>query len=127
MDNEYGLTFPIILHPVENEVGELVVGPAKPGLEDALESSLRIILAYQYGERDFLFEFGTILNSLIGAPNDDMVPEVVSIFVVKAIARWEQRLLEVDGKTEQINEYLTINITGKISGMNRNFNYQIIA
>lgn len=127
MDNEYGLTFPIILHPVENEVGELVVGPAKPGLEDALESSLRIILAYQYGERDFLFEFGTILNSLIGAPNDVMVPEVVSIFVVKAIARWEQRLLEVDGKTEQINEYLTINITGKISGMNRNFNYQIIA
>lgn len=127
MDNEYGLTFPIILHPVENEVGELVVGPAKPGLEDALESSLRIILAYQYGERDFLFEFGTILNSLIGAPNDAMVPEVVSIFVVKAIARWEQRLLEVDGKTEQINEYLTINITGKISGMNRNFNYQIIA
>ena len=115
MDNEYGLMFPIIIESTPGpEPGTSVSGPAKPGLLDAIESSIRIIIAYDMGERNFLFPFGTILRSLIGEPNAPPAKQAISLFVIKAIERWEQRLTEVDSQVEQIHEFVSIEIEGEI-------------
>lgn len=118
MNNEYGLFFPII---IDNGT------PAEPGLEDSIESSIRIILAYDIGHRFFLGSFGSILDSLIGAPNTHKAHGIISLFVVKAITRWERRLYDIDSEVSPDGEFVLIDMSGIISDVKKTFNYQITA
>ena len=140
MNNEYGLSFPIILEQVLDnngvpiqvpEVGNPsnlvdLLTPAKPGLFDSIESSIRIILAYQIGLRNFLASFGSILETLIGAPNATSSKNAVSLFVTKAVARWERRLQVANSNVKQEGEYMTIEINGIIKEVQKKFSYKII-
>jgi len=124
--NEYGLSFPIIVEEITNNSGNLVSTPAKPGLQDSIESSIRIILAYQIGRRNFLSSFGSILESLVGAPNAGISRNAVSVFVTKVVEDWERRITVNETEVDQTDEYITIAITGFIKEIRQKFNYQIL-
>lgn len=117
MNNTYGLMFPIIL-----EDG----APAQPGLKDSIESSIRIILAYQINSRNFLSTFGCVLESLLGSPNAATSRQVVQIFTIKAIVRWEQRIQMTGSNITQDAEFMAIELNGTIKDTQTQFKYQIL-
>ena len=101
------------------------VGPAKPGLLDSIESSLRIILAWTINVRFFLPQFGSILDTLLGYPNATDAKTAVNIFVTKAITTWEQRIDVTSVSVVQDGEYLEIDIAAVVRETQTKFNYQI--
>ena len=117
MNNLYGLSFPIIL---DNGT------PAQPGLKDSIDSSIRAILAWSINERDFNSTFGSILESLLGAPNAQTSKNAIGVFVTKAIAEWEQRITVTGTDVEQDGEYLRISINATINETQTAFTYQIL-
>jgi phage baseplate assembly protein W len=82
-ENPYGLFFPIHL-----DVG----APIPPGLEDSIDSSLRIILSWPYSKRHFNFTFGSVLYQLVSSPNTPTMLASIEQYVIKAIERGETRI-----------------------------------
>jgi len=117
MNNTYGLSFPIIL---DNG------SPAKPGLQDSIESSIRVILAWAINQRNFNSQFGSALESLVGAPNAQASKRVVKVFVVKAVSRWEQRITVTSSEVIQDKEFLRISINATINQTQTTFTSQIL-
>lgn len=103
-----GITFPIVL---EN---------GKPKVESGFQlirSSIAMILTWPYGTRFFLGEFGSRLEELLEEPNDEILKNLINVFVVDAINDWEKRvellsvtILDIDYKTIHIGlRYKIIN------------------
>lgn len=78
-----GLTFPI------NVVNGRA--PLESGFE-LIRSSIRVILAWAYGNRYFLGEFGSKLDELLEEPNDQILYNLINTFVIDAIEEWEKRI-----------------------------------
>lgn len=117
MNNTYGLSFPIIL---DNG------SPAKPGLLDSIESSIRVILAWALNQRNFNSQFGSALEALVGSPNSEASKKVVQIFVVKAVARWEKRITITSSDIKQDKEFLAISINATINETQTAFTTKIL-
>lgn len=101
-----GLTFPIQL---QNGRGVLYSG------FDLIRSSIRTILAFKYSNRFFLGEFGSRLNDLMEEPNDEVLKNLISTFVVQAITRWEKRVSTVSSSIVQSDSHsVQIQIVYKI-------------
>lgn len=78
-----GLTFPINLQN------------GKPSIDSGfnlIRASIRNILAFEYGTRYFLAEFGSRLNELLEEPNDEILWNTINTFIVDAITTWEKRV-----------------------------------
>lgn len=115
-NNLYGLMFPIVL-----DGG----APAKPGLEDSIESSIRVILAEPINGRNFLSPFGTILDSLLGAQNSKTSKNALSVFLKKAISTWEGRIQVNNIDITQEDSFILISINATILETQTNFNYEV--
>ncbi len=57
-----------------------------------IKRSIETILAWPYGFRFFLNEFGSRIDELLEDPNDDFQLSLVRFFIVEAISTWEKRI-----------------------------------
>jgi len=106
MDNQYGLYFPLVL-----EAGT----PIKPSLVDSIDSSVRIILSWAIGTRNFENYFGTPLKAMLGKPSSVERLTAIQMYLRQAFSMWERRLLIEDiAITASESGKLSITITGTI-------------
>lgn len=78
-----GITLPLRL-----ENGKV---PLDSGVQ-LIRSSIQMILAWQYGTRFFLNEFGSRVEELLEEPNDDILRTICFEFIVDALRTWEKRV-----------------------------------
>lgn len=103
-----GITFPIQLNR-----GRAVVNT---GFE-LIKSSIEQIIFWPLGTRYYLAEFGSRMNELEEEPNDNVLINLLSTFVIDAIPEWETRvqILSVEwAQTGTMGEGLSVKITGKL-------------
>lgn len=79
----YGLAFPI---QISN--GNFV----PPTLEESIESSIRILMSYNHGDRDFLPKFYTGVNSILSEPADQVSVTKLRALITRAIVAYEKRI-----------------------------------
>lgn len=89
-----GLTFPFEL---QNGRGVIKSG------YDLIRSSIRSILSFEIGRRFYLGEFGSRLNDMLEEPNDEVVHNMINVFVVDAITTWEKRIQSISTTIESID------------------------
>lgn len=90
----------------------------KPPLEsgfDLIKSSLIMLLSWNYGSRYFLHEFGSKLYQLLEEPNDDILQEVIQVFVIDAINKWEPRIEKITSQiARNTDTSISLTITYRI-------------
>jgi phage baseplate assembly protein W len=91
-----GLIFPIQLD--NNGRGILASG------FDLIRASIKTILAFKVGSRFFLPEFGSRLEELIEEPNDEVLKNLITTFIVGSIKTWEKRVSQIDAQVISIND-----------------------
>jgi phage baseplate assembly protein W len=107
MDLNYigsGIVFPI----------ELTSGgfPVLRSGTSIINSSIKMILSWPVRQRIFLDEFGSLVPSALGEPNDQLVRGLVEHYVYDSLTRWEKRILIKDVTTERTESAkLTVSIT----------------
>jgi len=116
-ENTFGLSFPIVL---DNGT------PAKPGLVDSINSSLRIILFTPLNTRNFLNPFGSILDDLIGAPNGRRAYNAIGAFVVNPVIKWEGRIEVTNVEVKQENEFMVVNLEADIKNIKQKFEFKMV-
>ena len=82
-----GIDFPF-RYDTGNTVGTLVQSNAGERIRD----SIHVILSTRIGERMFNPEFGSRLPELVFEPNDDILKNLLRIYTVEALRRWEKRI-----------------------------------
>jgi phage baseplate assembly protein W len=87
-----GITLPLRL---ENGSIPLDSGPT------LIKASIRMILAWAFGTRFFLAEFGSRVENLIEEPNDDVLLNIAHALVAEAIEKWEPRVEFIDVELER--------------------------
>lgn len=101
-----GLTFPIQLTKGR---GNLYSG------FELIRSSIRNILAFKYGSRFFLAEFGSRLNDLMEEPNDEVLKNLILTFVIDAVTKWEKRVDQISATVDRTDtQSIDIRIIYKI-------------
>ncbi len=115
-ENPYGLYFPLLLSEG---------APIVPSLEDSVDSSLRIILAWDYTKRHFLYTFGSILSRLVSAPGTNQQLVAIKQFIAQAIRRWEPRIevQEIEVLRSGTGDSIEINIKALILETQTIYNY----
>lgn len=91
---------PFVTQQLQNFIGQGFTIPLKltngrPPLEsgfDLIRSSIINIVSWAYGKRFFLNEYGSRLYELLEEPNDIILEDIVRVFVVDAINKWEKRI-----------------------------------
>ncbi len=78
-----GLRDPLLL---QNGEGVTITGA---GL---IEQSIGRILGEQVGERFFGYDFGSRIDEILFEPNDEVLIDLLQMFVFEAVARWEKRV-----------------------------------
>lgn len=79
-----GITFPI-------ELDSTGKPPIETGTE-LIRSSIRIILAYTWGERFFLRNFGANTDNLLEEPNIDLLEDILEYQIKTSIHKFEKRV-----------------------------------
>lgn len=78
-----GLKFPI----------QLLQGKGATSVDlSLLNQSIKIILDTPIGSRLFLPDFGSRLRELIFEPNDEVLHDLLSLFIFEALDKWERRI-----------------------------------
>lgn len=90
-----GLTLPLKL--VKGSV------PIETGF-DLIRNSIRMILAWTFGTRFFLNEFGSRVEELLEEPADQILTELVEHTAEDAISKWEKRVevLELNAELDPL-------------------------
>ena len=86
-----GIDFPF-RYVSGNTIGRIVSSNAGERIKD----SIHLILSTRPGERMFNPEFGSRLPDLVFEPNDDILKQLLRIYTVDALRRWEKRIEIVD-------------------------------
>lgn len=82
-----------IIFPIEiNKSGAPVIST---GFK-LVNSSIKIILGWPLGSRIFLSGFGSILDSLLEEPNDDLLRGLAEYFIFESLTLWEKRIEVTD-------------------------------
>lgn len=87
MINNYignGITFPIQL--------DVNGAPVISTGFTLVNSSIKLILGWSLRSRIFLSPFGSILESLLEEPNDDLLKGMAEYFIYQSLATWEKRI-----------------------------------
>ena len=82
-----GIDFPF-RYDTGSGVGTLVSSNAGERIRD----SIHVVLSTRIGERMFNPEFGSRLPELVFEPNDDILKNLLRIYTVDALRRWEKRV-----------------------------------
>lgn len=101
-----GITFPIVLN---NGRAQVFTGV------ELIRSSIKIILSWETGNRFFLAEFASRLESLLFEPNDFLLKALLQRFVIEALDNWEARIELLQSSVEKVNnEKVSITMTYRI-------------
>ncbi len=87
MINNYigsGITFPIQL--------DVNGAPVISTGFTLVNSSIKLILGWTLRSRIFLSSFGSILDSLLEEPNDDLLKGMAEYFIYQSLNTWEKRI-----------------------------------
>jgi phage baseplate assembly protein W len=79
-----GLKFPI---EIDSKGAPVIVTG-----DELIKSSIRTIISYPKGFRFFNNEFGCRVEELLGEPNDDILSELVQLFIRDSISQYEKRI-----------------------------------
>ena len=74
--------------------------------DELIKSSIRTIISYPKGFRLFENEFGARIEELLEEPNDEILEELVQLFIRDALSLYEKRVrvLEVQTTRRNTNE-----------------------
>jgi phage baseplate assembly protein W len=103
---------------IANFLGSGIILPltlvnGKPNLESGfplIRASIINILCWDYGKRFFLAEYGSKMNQLLEEPNDDQLAEIINVFIIDAISKWEPRIEYIDSIIDR-KDFQTIHLT----------------
>lgn len=92
---------------------------------ERINQSINHILGTRLGERFFVPEFGCRIYELIFEPNDDILRDLLIIYIKEALTRWEPRIkvLEVDPVVIEGGNEVPIHITYNLINTNITYNY----
>lgn len=71
---------------------------------DLIRSSIKNILAFSVGDRFFLGEFGSRLDELLEEPNDEILQNLITSFVIDAVTQWEKRVQSVSTTIDSVTD-----------------------
>jgi len=97
-----GITLPLRL-----ENGKV---PIDSGVQ-LIRSSIKMIIAWPFGTRFFLNEFGSKVEELVEEPNDDVLRNVAYEFIAESLARWEKRIELIDVSIDRPNDMGSLNLS----------------
>lgn len=98
-----------IVFPIELTSGGFPVLRSGTSL---INSSIKMILSWPVRQRIFLDEFGSLVLSALGEPNDQLVRGLVEHYVYDSLLRWEKRITVKEIVTERTAaEKLSVTIT----------------
>ena len=106
MERAFGLYFPLII-----DNGQVVY----PGLSDSIDSSLRNLLAFDYGKRHFNPAFGTRIWDLMGIGVTEENLFLIKQELVRAMNIWEPILQSLTIELMAEGSSVKASINGKIS------------
>ena len=128
MDRRYGLYFPVIFETGgPAPVGEPNGIPAYPGLQDSIESSLRIIIPWGLNSRFFIPPFGSILERQLQAPNTLINQQIIRTYILRAIRLWETRIAVNELIITSEESSLTIDVDATILETKTQFTFILTA
>lgn len=88
--------------------------------EHLIKASIRMILAWNFGTRFFLCEFGSRVEELLEEPNDDVLLHTARILIVEALEIWERRIEIIDVELERSEHHkLDLTIVYRIISSNK--------
>lgn len=109
--------------PVKNFIGNGLIFPIQlnngSGILDTgfnlIRASIKSILSFTLGTRFFLGEFGSRLEELEEEPNDEVLDNIINVFVIDAITLWEKRVQTISTEIIHVNDtQINISITYQI-------------
>lgn len=90
-----------VKYPIQTDVkGQL---EKVSGLEN-INQSINSILITPLGSAFYQEDRGSLLNSLIFEPNDNVLKSLLDYFIIDALSNWEKRIKVTDIIYENINE-----------------------
>jgi phage baseplate assembly protein W len=105
-----GLAFPLQLTSGKHT---LVEG------SDLIQASIKTIIAWPLFTRFYLGEFGSRTYEVVEEPNDDILINLISRFIIDSISTWEQRIELLNlNITRPTPESITIDLTYNIKESN---------
>lgn len=94
---------------------------------DLIQSSIKVILSWPLGTREYLGEFGSRVHEALEDQNDEVLITILRRFVIDALSDWEQRIELVNMAVERPDtEKLYIDLEYKIRGLNVQDNLRYI-
>lgn len=110
---------PFITTQLENFIGRGITLPLKVQngrvpIESGfplVRASIINILSWKFGKRFFLNEYGSQLHQLLEEPNDVVLEEIINVFVVDAIKKWEPRVEKINSTLERTDTKINLQIT----------------
>ena len=96
-----------IVFPIKLEEGKPVVTEGS----ELIKHSLANLLAWDYGQRYFLGQFGTKIHNLIERPFDDVTATLIREYVIEVISIFEKRITLKSVSIEMIDEIITISLS----------------
>lgn len=100
-----------LIFPIQLKNGRGILGSGF----DLIRASIKSILAFKVGTRFFLPEFGSRLEELIEEPNDEVLKNLVTTFIVDAITQWEKRVSQIDASVIRVDDSkIQVSITYQI-------------
>lgn len=92
---------------------------------ERINQSIRHILLTRIGERFFVPEFGSRLHELIFEPNDEVLRDLLKLYIDDALRKWEPRIkvLEIEPIIKDYDNTVPVNITYNLINTNVTYNY----
>lgn len=100
-----------LVDPFTNLNGE----PAKTEGLPMIEQSIKRILGEKKGTRFFNSAYGSRIDEIMFQPNDDVVFDLLRVFIVEAVREWEKRaeIVSVESSrasVDQVNSVVTVRV-----------------
>lgn len=92
--------------------------PALVTAEDNIKQSILQILSTPQGHRLMLPEYGSRLEEMMFEQNDDILKNMVRLFISDALSTWEKRIKFKNVSFEQENDVILCNISYLILASN---------
>lgn len=79
-----------------------------------IEQAIRILLSTPLGSRFFLPEYGCRLDEVLFEPNDEVLKQMISMFVFEALEKWETRVKFQNIDYEFLEDHVACTISYRI-------------
>ena len=109
-DQIRGFAFPFRIDPATG-------GVATTQDLDKLRQNVRVLLGTRLSERPMLPDYGTPLAGLVHDPNDDVLADLARHQAVRALLRWEPRLIVTAATPRRLEGELHLHLSYVLTGL----------